>query len=72
MADVIRVPERAAQRILAALRALNSQQEAMQQVVDIVGETLDAPPGWRLAQDAEGLYLAAPAAPPDDDERGEA
>lgn len=69
MADVIRVPERAAQRILAALRALNSQQEAMQQVVDIVGETLDAPPGWRLAQDAEGLYLAAPA-PPDDDEPG--
>lgn len=70
MADVIRVPERAAQRILAALRALNSQQEAMQQVVDIVGETLDAPPGWRLAQDADGLYLAAPAAPPDDDEPG--
>lgn len=72
MADVIRVPERAAQRILDALRAQDEKQKAAQQVIDIVAETLGAPPGWRLAQDADGLYLAAPAAPPDDEKRGEA
>jgi len=72
MADAIRVPEKAALRILDALKALNSRQEATQQVLDIVAETLGAPPGWRLAQDADGLYLAAPAAPPDDEKRGEA
>lgn len=64
MSETVRVPERAAQRILAALERLRAAQAEAQATVQIVADALGVPDGWTLGGDGLGLYFAPPVEPP--------